>query len=82
LEVYNVGSGRPVAIRDILAALVEESGKEIIAVPVSDRMRASDVPRAEGKFEKFFDRYGWAAKTPLRTTAAAVLTHEIGRHGG
>jgi len=81
-EVYNVGSGRPVAIRDILAALVEESGKEIIAVPVSDRMRASDVPRAEGKFEKFFDRYGWAAKTPLRTTAAAVLTHEIGRHGG
>ncbi|MBU1346994.1 MAG: GDP-mannose 4,6-dehydratase [Alphaproteobacteria bacterium] len=79
-EVFNVGSGRPVAIRAILDALVEESGRPIQAMPAPDRMRPSDVPRAEGLFDKFRERYGWSAKTPLRTTAAAVLKHEIDRH--
>lgn len=79
-EIYNVGSGRPVAIRAILDALVEQSGKPIKAVPAPDRMRASDIPRAEGVFDKFRDRYGWSATTPLQATAAAVLNHEIGRH--
>lgn len=79
-EIYNVGSGRPVAIRDILDALVEESGRAITAVPAPERMRASDVPRAEGVFDKFRTRYGWTASTPLRDTAAAVLRHEMGRH--
>ena len=79
-EVYNVGSGRPVAIRDLLDALIEQSGRAITAVPVPDRMRASDIPRAEGVFDKVRERYGWRAPTPLRTTAAAVLKHEIGRH--
>ena len=79
-EIYNVGSGRPVAIRAILDALVEQSGRPIKALPAPDRMRASDIPRAEGVFEKFRDRYGWSATTPLEATAAAVLKHEIGRH--
>lgn len=79
-EIYNVGSGRPVAIRTLLEALVAESDRAIKAVVAPDRMRASDVPRAEGVFDKFRDRYGWRATTPLRTTAAAVLKHEIGRH--
>lgn len=79
-EIYNVGSGRPVAVRTLLDALVAESGRTIRAVVAPDRMRASDIPRAEGVFDKFRDRYGWDARTPLRTTAAAVLKHEIGRH--
>lgn len=81
-EIYNVGSGRPVAIRALLEALVAESGRAIRAVVAPDRMRASDIPRAEGVFDKFRDRYGWGATTPLHATAAAVLKHEIARHPG
>lgn len=79
-EIYNVGSGRPVAVRDLLEALVDGSGHKIRAVPHPDRMRPSDIPRAEGVFDKFHDRYGWSAATPLATTAAALLKHEITRH--
>jgi len=81
-DLYNVGSGRPIAIQHLLDVLVEESGRPIRAMPVAERMRASDVPRAEGVFAKFRDRYGWSANTPLRTTAAAVLKHEVDRHSG
>lgn len=79
-EVYNVGSGRPVAVQALLDTLVEESGLSIRALPHPDRMRPSDIPRAEGVFDKFRQRYGWSATTPLRTTLAAVLKHEISRH--
>lgn len=79
-EIYNVGSGRPVAVRDVLEALVAKAGRPIRALPHPDRMRASDIPRAEGVFDKFRDRYGWTATTPLDATAAALLNHEIARH--
>lgn len=79
-EIYNVGSGRPVAIQDLLNVLVDQSGRAISAVVAPDRMRASDIPRAEGVFDKFRARYGWTATTPLQTTAAALLKHEISRY--
>lgn len=78
-EVYNVGSGRPISIRTLLQMLIEESGRAVEATSDPDRMRPSEVPRAEGVFDKFRDRYGWSAGIPLRTTAAALLRHEIGR---
>ncbi len=79
-EVYNVGSGRPIAIRSLLDALIDQSGQAIRAVVAPDRMRVSDIPRAEGVFDKFRARYRWTANTPLMSTATAVLKHEIGRH--
>lgn len=80
LETYNVGSGRAVAIRALLEALVLESGRPIRATPSPDRMRASDIPRAEGVFDRFQNRYDWTARVSLEATAAAVLRFELDRH--
>jgi GDP-4-dehydro-6-deoxy-D-mannose reductase len=64
-EVYNVCSGRAVAIRDVLRELIA-----IARVPVEvredpKRMRAADVPVSVGSPEKLRARTGWEPKIPL-----------------
>lgn len=73
-EVYNVGSGRLLAIRDLLDILVRQSGADVRVVIDPARLRPSDVARAEGRFDKIAARFGWRATTPFETTAAALYS--------
>lgn len=71
-EVFNVGSGRLRAIRDVLDILIRQSGTAVRVVTDPARMRPSDIGRAEGRFDKIAERFGWRATTPFETTAAAL----------
>lgn len=68
-EVYNICSGRPVAIREVLRQLIT-----IARVPVEvrddpDRMRPSDVPILTGDARKLHAATGWE---PTHTLAASL----------
>lgn len=78
-EVYNVGSGRAVPIRTIIDVLNENVGRHLETKYDVSRGRPSDIPRAEGIFDKFRDRYGWVAKVPFEKTIKDVLTYEMAR---
>ena len=67
-EIFNVGSGRARAVRDLLDLLISVSGAEVEVVIDPARMRPSDIARAEGRFDKIADRFGWRTTTPLETT--------------
>lgn len=71
-EIYNVCSGRAVAIRDILRELIA-----IARVPVEvredpQRMRASETPLMVGDPAKLRERTGWTPKIPLVQTLRDV----------
>jgi GDP-4-dehydro-6-deoxy-D-mannose reductase len=64
-EVYNISSGRTVAIREVLRQLIT-----IARVPVEirddpDRMRPSDLPILSGDATKLRAATGWAPAIPL-----------------
>jgi GDP-4-dehydro-6-deoxy-D-mannose reductase len=71
-EIFNVGSGRARAVREVLDLLISASGADVEVVTDPSRMSPSDIGRAEGRFEKIADRYGWRATTPLETTLASL----------
>ena len=48
-EVYNVGSGRPVAMQDLLHGLVRAFGRDVTLVPRPERMRPSDEAKTRGR---------------------------------
>ena len=78
-EVYNVGSGRPVAIRDILRMLIERSPASIAVEPDPERMRPVDVPIIACDASRFQARTGWVPTIPLDHTLADILDDWRGR---
>jgi GDP-4-dehydro-6-deoxy-D-mannose reductase len=67
-EVYNIGSGRAVAIREVLRQLIT-----IARVPVEirddpERMRSSDLPILSGDATKLRAETGWEPKYALATS--------------
>ena len=73
-EIFNVGSGRARAVRELLDLLIAVSGAGVEVVTDPARMRPSDIARAEGRFDKIADRFGWRTTTPLQTTLAELYT--------
>ncbi len=71
--VYNLGSGRPVAIRWILDTLVAMSQVAIEIEPDPERMRPADVPIIACDASRFRARTGWQPQIPLHQTLRDVL---------
>jgi GDP-4-dehydro-6-deoxy-D-mannose reductase len=80
-EVYNVGSGRPVAIRTILETLVGLSQTQISVVPDPARMRPSDVPTVACDAARFEARTGWRPHIPLERSLSDILDDWRRREG-
>ena len=83
-EVYNISSGRPVAIREVLRQLIT-----IARVPVEirddpERMRSSDLPILSGDATKLRAETGWEPKyslaASLRDIYAAVRAAQGNLH--
>jgi len=72
-EVYNIGSGHPVAIRELLDMLLELSRVEIAVEPDPERMRPSDVPVIACDASRFHARTGWTPAIPLRQSLTDIL---------
>jgi GDP-4-dehydro-6-deoxy-D-mannose reductase len=67
-EVYNVCSGRPVAIREVLRQLITIAHVAVEVREDPERMRPSDVPLSYGDASKLHDATGWSPHVPLATS--------------
>jgi GDP-4-dehydro-6-deoxy-D-mannose reductase len=72
-EVYNLGSGRPVAIQTILDLLLSMSAARIEVQPDPERMRPADVPLIACDATRFRERTGWEPQIPLEQMLRDIL---------
>lgn len=72
---YNICSGQPRRIRDILDELLSMSNVAIEVIQDPERMRPSDVPTATGNTRAMRDTTGWQPATPLRETLEGLLAY-------
>lgn len=71
-RVFNVGAGRCERIGDLLDRLLAISGLDLAVVPDPGRLRPSDIPLAEGRFDRIREHYGWRASISLDDTLGAL----------
>ncbi len=74
-ETYNVGSGKAVAIEDILKLILSFSEAEIQVEADPARMRPVDVPIIEADIEKLTACTGWKRSIPLEQTIRETLDY-------
>jgi GDP-4-dehydro-6-deoxy-D-mannose reductase len=72
-EVYNVCSGRDVAISEVADRLLRLAETDLELVPDRDLMRPVDVPVVRGDPGKLRDATGWHPELDLDTTLRDVL---------
>jgi GDP-4-dehydro-6-deoxy-D-mannose reductase len=72
-EVYNVCSGRDVAISEVADRLLRLAGADLELVPDPSLMRPVDVPVVRGDPRKLHDATGWTPEFDLDTTLHDVL---------
>jgi GDP-4-dehydro-6-deoxy-D-mannose reductase len=83
-SVFNLGSGRVVAIRDIIGLFEDVSGIRVTIESEPSRSRPADAPLFAGIYERLREATGWTPLIPLRTTIADVFAYwkeEIGARG-
>ena len=73
-EVYNVCSGRDVAMSEVAAKLLELAGADLTLQTDPALVRPVDVPVLRGSAERLRAATGWVPQIPLATTLADVLT--------
>jgi GDP-4-dehydro-6-deoxy-D-mannose reductase len=72
-DVYNVCSGRDVAMSEVAAQLLELAGADLTFETDPELVRPVDVPVLRGDAGKLRDATGWQPLIPLATTLADVL---------
>ncbi|HEY5385337.1 MAG TPA: GDP-mannose 4,6-dehydratase [Acidimicrobiales bacterium] len=72
--VYNVCSGRDVAMSEVARELLDLSGAELTLETDPSLLRPVDVPVLRGSAELLTATTGWEPRIPLATTLADVLT--------
>lgn len=75
----NVASGRAVAIRDVLDALISLSGLSVEVTVDPARLRPSDLPIVRGSSALLRRLTGWRPRTPMRQTLEDVWKDARGR---
>ncbi len=74
-EVYNLCSGRDVAIRDVLEIYLEHTDRRITVKVDPQRLRPSDVLLLRGDCSKFRKKVGWQITIPLEKTLEDLLNY-------
>ena len=70
--VYNLSSGKAVAVSEILNILVGICGAKIEIVPDESRMRPSETPQVYGSFLKAQRELGWQPQITLEDSLRSV----------
>lgn len=79
-ECYNLCSGEPRIIRDVLDLLIKLSKSEDITTEEDPtRMRPSDVQILHGDCSKFKERTGWEPEIPFERTMSDLLGYWRGK---
>ena len=73
--VFNVGTGRPVAIKELLDVLIDLARVPIHAELDPARVRATGTAVLSLDATRFRERTGWLPRTPLRTSLADTLEY-------
>lgn len=73
--VYNVCSGRPVAVAEILNAFIRIANINVDILTEGDRLRSYDIPIVYGSNEKLHAATGWAPAIPLERTLRDVYEY-------
>lgn len=73
--VYNIASGQPRAIRDILNAIVSQSGVDIEVRIEPQKLRANQIPVAVGDASKARRELNWAPRVPFEQSVADILEY-------
>jgi GDP-4-dehydro-6-deoxy-D-mannose reductase len=74
-QVYHLGSGSAVKIKDVLGMLTEMSEKSIEIIADPKRQRPSDLPIVQADVKKVKRLTGWHAAIPLETTLTDTLEY-------
>ncbi|MEB1806655.1 MAG: GDP-mannose 4,6-dehydratase [Bacillaceae bacterium] len=67
-EIYNVCSGQPTKLKEIIGWLKDYAEVQVKVNSLSQNMRNQDSSVVFGSNEKIFQHTGWVAKTPLEET--------------
>ena len=71
--IYNICSGQPRRVEDVVRQLVALSWRKISIVPDPDRQRPSDVPQCVGNPSRLQRETRWSSETPLLESLLATL---------
>ena len=74
-ETYNVGTGKAIAIEDILNMILRLASINVEIEKDSTRMRPVDVPVIEADIKKLQNCTGWTPKFPLERTIQETLDY-------
>jgi GDP-4-dehydro-6-deoxy-D-mannose reductase len=74
-EVYNLGTGQPVAVQRLLDLLLAATPSRIDVEPDPARMRPVNVPLVACNAQRFAARTGWRPEIPLEQTMADILEY-------
>ncbi len=74
-EVYNIGSGRAYAIREVLEMLLSLSRVKVKIEVDPARLRPSDVPILLADASKFKELTGWEPRIPFEKTLEDLLNY-------
>lgn len=74
-EVYNVCSGQPVKLREILEFMLRRSSAKVQVEVDQERLRKMDIPRLVGDNRKIKRETGWQAEIPLHQTLDDLLAY-------
>jgi GDP-4-dehydro-6-deoxy-D-mannose reductase len=74
-DVYNIGTGAPVAVRHLLDTLLAASSTQIEVQPDPARMRPVNVPVVACNAQRFRARTGWRPEIPLEQTLHDILEY-------
>lgn len=72
---YNVGSGKAIAIQEILDEILKMAGCRIEVVVDSAKLRPVDVPIIEADIRKLRETTGWNPEIPLSRTLRETLDY-------
>jgi GDP-4-dehydro-6-deoxy-D-mannose reductase len=74
-EVYNLGTGQPIAVQRVLDILLQASPIAIDVQPDPARMRPINVPLVACNAQRFRARTGWHPEIPLEQTIHDILEY-------
>lgn len=74
-EVYNIGSGRQINMKNVLSLLLDIAQIKAKVVINPDQYRPSDVPILACDYSKFAKRTGWKPKIEFKQTMTDLLNY-------
>lgn len=74
-EIYNIGSGKAVAVQKVLDIILGLTDKEIRIEVDSSRLRPVDIPIIEADIHKLEETTGWRIQIPLEQTIKDTLNY-------